>query len=201
MRKLLIAAAVAALAFAGGAQAQQKISIGTGGTGGVYYPLGGGLANILSKELPNTQATAAFVKAYRARGGLAQLYAMSVNNDRDIVEALGPEGARGLGIAQVVPFPYSDVLPVTRSYRKALRQYGEGAAPTMTGIEGYLYGRVLVEALRRAGPAASRENLQKALDSGPFELGGHVIQFGPNRREGSNFVELTIIGPQGKLIR
>lgn len=149
----------------------------------------------------NTQATAAFVKAYRARGGLAQLYAMSVNNDRDIVEALGPEGARGLGIAQVVPFPYSDVLPVTRSYRKALRQYGEGAAPTMTGMEGYLYGRVLLEALRRAGPAASRESLQKALDSGPFELGGHVIQFGPNRREGSNFVELTIIGPQGKLIR
>lgn len=58
MRKLLIAAAVAALAFAGSAQAQQKISIGTGGTGGVYYPLGGGLANILSKNLPNTQATA-----------------------------------------------------------------------------------------------------------------------------------------------
>jgi TRAP transporter TAXI family solute receptor len=58
MRKLLIAVAAVALAFAGSAQAQQKISIGTGGTGGVYYPLGGGLANILSKELPNTQATA-----------------------------------------------------------------------------------------------------------------------------------------------
>ncbi len=58
MRRLLIAAAVAALAFAGSAQAQQKISIGTGGTGGVYYPLGGGLANVLSKSLPNTQATA-----------------------------------------------------------------------------------------------------------------------------------------------
>jgi len=58
MRKLLIAAAAVALAFAGSAQAQQKISIGTGGTGGVYYPLGGGLANILSKNLPNTQATA-----------------------------------------------------------------------------------------------------------------------------------------------
>jgi TRAP transporter TAXI family solute receptor len=58
MRKLIIAAAVTALAFAGTAVAQQKLSIGTGGTGGVYYPLGGGLANILSKNLPNTQATA-----------------------------------------------------------------------------------------------------------------------------------------------
>ena len=39
--------------------AQQKtMSIGTGGTGGVYYPLGGAVANVLSKNLPNVQATA-----------------------------------------------------------------------------------------------------------------------------------------------
>jgi hypothetical protein len=40
--------------------AQEKInlSIATGGTGGVYYPLGGGLANILSKVVPGMQATA-----------------------------------------------------------------------------------------------------------------------------------------------
>jgi TRAP transporter TAXI family solute receptor len=42
-----------------GAYAQQKtMSIGTGGTGGVYYPLGGAIANVLSKNLPNVQATA-----------------------------------------------------------------------------------------------------------------------------------------------
>jgi uncharacterized protein len=39
--------------------AQQKtIAIGTGGTGGVYYPLGGAIANVLSKHLPGVQATA-----------------------------------------------------------------------------------------------------------------------------------------------
>ena len=49
----------AGLAFAGVAHAQQKtMSIGTGGTGGVYYPLGGAVANVLSKNLPNVQATA-----------------------------------------------------------------------------------------------------------------------------------------------
>lgn len=49
----------AGLALAGMAHAQQKtISIGTGGTGGVYYPLGGAVANVLSKNLPNVQATA-----------------------------------------------------------------------------------------------------------------------------------------------
>ena len=45
------------LAFAGVAQAQ-NISIATGGTGGVYYPLGGGMAAVLSKYVSGMQATA-----------------------------------------------------------------------------------------------------------------------------------------------
>ncbi len=54
------AALVFMAALAGGtAEAQQKtLSIGTGGTGGVYYPLGGAIANVLSKHLPGVQATA-----------------------------------------------------------------------------------------------------------------------------------------------
>jgi len=49
---------IAALcAFAFGAQAQ-NLSIATGGTGGVYYPLGGGMAAVLSKYVPGMQATA-----------------------------------------------------------------------------------------------------------------------------------------------
>ena len=52
-----ISVAFATLAFATAAFAQ-NISIGTGGTGGVYYPMGGGLAAVLSKYVPGMQATA-----------------------------------------------------------------------------------------------------------------------------------------------
>jgi uncharacterized protein len=52
-----LAIAAAAL-FAAGPVAAQQISIGTGGTGGVYYPMGGGMANVLTKYLPGVQATA-----------------------------------------------------------------------------------------------------------------------------------------------
>ncbi len=48
---------VAAVALSLGARAQ-NISIATGGTGGVYYPLGGGIAALLSKHVPGMQATA-----------------------------------------------------------------------------------------------------------------------------------------------
>ncbi|MDP3098454.1 MAG: hypothetical protein Q8M86_10930, partial [Syntrophales bacterium] len=48
----------ALLARAAPAQEMINISIGTGGTGGVYYPMGGGMANVLSKYVPGMQATA-----------------------------------------------------------------------------------------------------------------------------------------------
>ncbi|MBI4841610.1 MAG: TAXI family TRAP transporter solute-binding subunit [candidate division NC10 bacterium] len=40
------------------AQTRTRLSIATGGTGGVYYPLGGGMAALISKLLPGVEATA-----------------------------------------------------------------------------------------------------------------------------------------------
>jgi uncharacterized protein len=48
---------LASLALSFAAQAQ-NISVATGGTGGVYYPMGGGLAAVLSKYVPGMEATA-----------------------------------------------------------------------------------------------------------------------------------------------
>jgi TRAP transporter TAXI family solute receptor len=50
---LLLSSALSVFA----AQAQ-NMSIATGGTGGVYYPMGGGLAAVLSKHIPGMSATA-----------------------------------------------------------------------------------------------------------------------------------------------
>jgi uncharacterized protein len=56
---LISALGLSAAMVAGVAVAQQlNIAIATGGTGGVYYPLGGGMANVLSKHVPGVQATA-----------------------------------------------------------------------------------------------------------------------------------------------
>ena len=43
---------------AGAGGGRQRLSIATGGTGGVYYPYGGGLAQVLTTHLPNVEATA-----------------------------------------------------------------------------------------------------------------------------------------------
>lgn len=60
MRKHMSIALVALMViglFAGAAAAKTFISIATGGTGGTYYPLGGGMAEIISRNLPEFQVT------------------------------------------------------------------------------------------------------------------------------------------------
>ncbi len=66
--------AAAAIGLAVGAQAQDKVtlSIATGPTTGVYYPMGGGIANILSKYVPGYAAN-----AESTAGSVANLQLMS----------------------------------------------------------------------------------------------------------------------------
>ena len=54
------AVVLAALTACGGSDASRSrfLSIATGGTGGVYYPYGGGLAKVLNAHLPGVRATA-----------------------------------------------------------------------------------------------------------------------------------------------
>lgn len=61
MHKLILCLTVAALSAACGgstASGTQRLSIATGGTGGVYYPYGGGLAQVLTDHVPKVEATA-----------------------------------------------------------------------------------------------------------------------------------------------
>src|SRR5688572_30079956 len=37
---------------------KKRLSIATGGTGGVYYPYGGGIAKVITEHIPNVEATA-----------------------------------------------------------------------------------------------------------------------------------------------
>ena len=65
LRFVAVSALVAAVAFAacgspssGSGGSKRRLSIATGGTGGVFYPYGGGIAKVITEHLPNTEATA-----------------------------------------------------------------------------------------------------------------------------------------------
>ena len=77
-----------------------------------------------------------------------------------------------------------------------------GAKPTYTALEGYIYAKVLAEGLRRAGNNPTREGLIQSLATiHSWDLGGFTVDFAPSKRDGSNYVELTVIGKGGKVLQ
>jgi len=143
-----------------------------------------------------------FVKQYRQSGGFAQLYGVSVIDPQLILKIAGDSNVRGMGISQVVPYPFQPGLSVVREYLQLLQKYAPDASASYTSFEEFLGAKILVEALRRAGPTPTRAKVLHALESlHNFDLGGIVMGFSPTNRVGSHFIELTVIGAQGKLFK
>ena len=80
-------------AWPGTAQAQAQFSIATGTTGGVYYPLGGAMANLLSKKVPGwavtAEATAGSVaNMHMIRDGKVQMALTQCDTAYDAIKGL-----------------------------------------------------------------------------------------------------------------
>lgn len=111
--------------------------------------------------------------------------------------ALGSDG-RGVIVSQVVPFPKDTSVPLVAAYQRALREHGDGTGPGFVSLEGYVAGRLVVEALRRVPGEPTREKLLAAVyEGGPFELGGVRLDYGPGDSQGMDEVFLTELDGAG----
>jgi ABC-type branched-subunit amino acid transport system substrate-binding protein len=145
--------------------------------------------------------TAAFVKQMRLSGKLPQFFALSVVGLKALSAELGAAAA-GVAISQVVPFPDNSTAPVVREMRQLPAAMLPAAGITYTTLEGYIAAKVMVEALRRAGPQLSREKLVTALESmRDFDTGGFPVNYAGGSHLGSRFAEVTIVSKSGKLMR
>lgn len=148
------------------------------------------------------KSTGAFVKLYRESGGGAQLYNISVVDPAELVKLAGLKNAHGLGISQVVPYPFMANIPVVREYQQLLKKHAPKELINYTSFEEFVGAKVLVEALRRAGPNPTRAKVVKALESmNSYDTGGITVGFSPSNRMGSRYVEVTVIGSTGKLLK
>jgi branched-chain amino acid transport system substrate-binding protein len=146
--------------------------------------------------------SAAFVKKIRPISRIAQFMNVSVVNPTAIYTLAGEKMARGIGIAQVMPFPYSSVTPIVKEFQADLKKYGNGAKPSYAELEEYIGAKTLCEAIRRAGANPTREKVYKALETmTDYDVGGFPVHFSPTNHAQSNFVEITVISKDGKLIR
>jgi branched-chain amino acid transport system substrate-binding protein len=131
-----------------------------------------------------------------------QLYLPSIVPVQDVVKTVGEAKARGVVISQVVPYPFSATLPLVAEYQKLMKQYAPNEPLSFSSLDGFVVGKITVEALRRAGPKPTREKVLKALNNmGEYNLGGVYVNYTPKERKGWGGVDLTVIGPNGKLLR
>ncbi|RYF53176.1 MAG: ABC transporter permease, partial [Comamonadaceae bacterium] len=144
--------------------------------------------------------SAAFIQQMRKTGVQPHFVALSPVGTDQLISELGPEAARGVRVAQVIPYPWGDKLEVVRDYKRDLLAYSRTAAISYYGLEGYINARLVVAALERMGPNASRERLMSALRNGPFDLGGFTVNFAPNSNQGSSYVEISVIGTNGRIL-
>ncbi|HSV79048.1 MAG TPA: ABC transporter substrate-binding protein [Ramlibacter sp.] len=153
-------------------------------------------ALVLALDARNTLAV---IRAARKAGCLPQFYVMSEAGAQLAAGDAATGELAGVIVSQVVPHPANASVPIAVDYRRLASQ--AGWPPGHPGLEGFIYARVIAEALRRCGPKPDRRCLLAALESRPVDVGGYRVQFAPNDRRGSRFVEMTIVTPDGRFRR
>lgn len=118
---------------------------------------------------------------------------------RDELMLLGGRFAEGVIVTQVVPAVdgYSSLI---LEYKTALAKAFGGEAPDYVSLEYYVATKILIEALKRAGPQLDTEKLVDAFENlRDFDLGlGTPIAFGRSEHQGSHKVWGTQLTESGK---
>lgn len=142
--------------------------------------------------------TAAMVKALHKANQNPVFMTLSPVGAEQLTQLLGNE-ARGIGVSQVMPYPWNDTLPIAREYQQLM---GKQNPYSYMGMEGFIIAKLAVDAIRKTGAKTlTREKLISTLESMHQDFGGYRVAFSPNNHAGSQFVELTVIGAGGKLIK
>jgi branched-chain amino acid transport system substrate-binding protein len=144
---------------------------------------------------------ASFFKQLQASPVRPQVFTWSIAGVEAIHKEVG-ERIRGLVVSQVFPSPQSQTSRLAVEYRAlmAAAKLEDGGYP---GLEGHVAARILVEGLRRAGRDLTRGGLMQALRSiRGWDLdNGDLVTYGTNDHLGRHFVELTMVGANGKFVR
>lgn len=137
---------------------------------------------------------AEFIKLAKKVGMKDTVYCnISFVGTNSLVKELGADG-EGSIISQVVSFPFDGSIPLVREYTESMKKYQSGVAPGFVSLEGYMVAKFFSMAAQKVQGDLTREAFIKAVEStGTFDLGGVVLQFGPQDHQGMDEIFLTIV--------
>jgi TRAP transporter TAXI family solute receptor len=164
----IIASAVAACSSNDGASKPRFLSIATGGTGGVYYPYGGGIAKILNENLPGVRASAEVSAASvdnlkLIRDGRADVAFTLADTLADAVAGRGAFEGRPAAAASLAVL-YSNYTHVVALDSSGVRAIPDLRGRTVsTGSAGSGTEVIALRVLRAAGLDPDRDVRRQAL--------------------------------------
>ncbi|CAG0965941.1 Aliphatic amidase expression-regulating protein [Burkholderiales bacterium] len=142
----------------------------------------------------------AFVRGMAETSARPMYYARSLINTDVLYRELGPL-AVGIAVTETAPNPYKHLGNAAREYRRLLNESNPKGKPQYIEFEGYLSAKVLVEALRRAGKTLTRAKFIAALESmSNWDAGGYVVDYSAHKHHGSRFVDIVMIGRDGRIV-
>ncbi len=153
--------------------------------------------------IANTPVASALIKGVRGASLSPFMFTTSTVDAEQMASQLGGL-AGGVAVAQGVPNPYRASTPIALEFNSRIRDLGiDPLRANFSSMEGYVTAKVVIESLRRSASTnteVTRRNLVKALESMQrTDLGGFVVEFGANKREGSRYVNLSMIGTDGRI--
>lgn len=145
-----------------------------------------GSASLYERLIRQTRPLSARMSFYGVNSGSAQM-----------VTHLG-DLSHGMVFAQVVPSPWERKTALTRAYQDAFAKAAPGKAYSYGSLEGYLTGRALAEALRRAGPTPTRASFINGLKNATLDVEGLKISYRDGDHTGLPLVDLSIVTREGR---
>jgi branched-chain amino acid transport system substrate-binding protein len=150
-------------------------------------------------------ALARFIKLSEERGFRPYFHTVSFvgseafSNELREVQGVDPKSFERIVVTQVVPSPASTDFPTVETYRELSTKHFPEDSPNYVALEGFINARVLVEALRLAGPDLTRAGLVNAIEEmQDFDVGiGRTISYGRLDRKGLSNVYYSRLSPTG----
>ncbi len=117
-----------------------------------------------------------------------------------LLSGTGREAFKGVIVSQVVPSPSNISHPLAAAFQ-------EDAAGTLAtsrtypALEGYVYGRAVAEAVARCAKSLTRRCILESLQTRGIDLPGWRVRYGGEDVDRARFVDLSIVGSDGRYHR
>jgi ABC-type branched-subunit amino acid transport system substrate-binding protein len=140
-------------------------------------------------------ACAQLVEGLGALGKATLFCSVSFIGTSGLTRDLGVR-AKGIGITQVVPYPWSNKIPLTAGFQKAMAQ--TGAEISYGALEGYVNAQLILRGIALCGDTLTWQRFVDVLER-RHDIGGFALDFSGASHNGSKYVDVTVIDASGNV--